>query len=457
MTADQIFATSTTNPEGADLLDAVRNALSTYVVLPDPEAYTAVTLWIAATHAQPAWQSAPRLAINSPEKRCGKSRLLDVVEAVSFKPLMAFSATVAALFRSIEESNPPTLIFDEADAIWSKKKANDGAEDLRALINAGFGRGRPAIRCVGPQQTPTEFATFAMAALAGIGDCLPDTVLDRAVRITMRRRAPGEKVAQFRHRRDAVPLHGLRGELSKWLSASIDELSEAQPEMPVEDRAADTWEPLVAVADLAGGSWPSLARNAAVRLCTDAADGDSDASLGVRLLADIRDIFSEAQKAALGSEDLVLRLQDVKEAPWRAFALSQRDLSYRLRNFNVKPDRVRPDGTTQIRGYRLADFTDAFARYLPAPPSQPVFASHAQVSPVTDQMLVTGASVTSQKSVTAENRLEQHQRSIRDAVTVRDAPPGGQWECVVCGRELINKTPGRTTCTPCTELAKVAS
>ena len=456
MTADQSFS-STSSAEGARLLDAVRSALVTYVVLPDPEAYTAVTLWIAATHAQPAWQSAPRLAINSPEKRCGKSRLLDVVEALSYKPLMAFSATVAALFRSIEESNPPTLIFDEADAIWSKKKANDGAEDLRALINAGFGRGRPAIRCVGPQQTPTEFATFAMAALAGIGDCLPDTVLDRAVRITMRRRAPGEKVAQFRHRRDAVPLHALREQLSEWLSAFMADLSDAQPKMPVEDRAADTWEPLVAIADLAGGRWPHLARNAAVRLCNDAADGDSEVSLGVRLLADIRDIFSESQKAALGSEDLVLRLQDVKEAPWRAFALSQRDLSYRLRNFNVKPDRVRPDGTTQIRGYRLADFTDAFARYLPVPPSQPVFASQPQVSPVTDQMLVTDVPVTSQKPVTPEKGLDQHKRSVRDAVTGCDAPPGGEWVCVVCGRELINKTPGRTTCTPCAELMKVAS
>ena len=67
--------------DGAALLDEVAGALSRYVVLPTAEATVGVVLWIAATHAAPAWNCAPRLVIRAPEKRCGKSRLLDVVEA----------------------------------------------------------------------------------------------------------------------------------------------------------------------------------------------------------------------------------------------------------------------------------------------------------------------------------------------------------------------------------------
>ncbi|MCU1670615.1 MAG: hypothetical protein JWP40_3542, partial [Blastococcus sp.] len=63
---------------GSDLLDQLGRALRRYVIMPSAEAGDAVTLWIAATHAQPAWQHATRLVITAPEKRCGKSRLLDV-------------------------------------------------------------------------------------------------------------------------------------------------------------------------------------------------------------------------------------------------------------------------------------------------------------------------------------------------------------------------------------------
>jgi len=145
--------------DGAALLDELHSRVTDHVVFPSPKAADAVTLWIAATHAQPAWQHATRLRIGSPMKRCGKSRLLDVVEHTSHKPVSTVDATIAALFRSIDHNDPPTLIVDEADAIWAKKAA-EGTEDLRKLLNAGFGRGRYALRCVGPNQKVEQFATF---------------------------------------------------------------------------------------------------------------------------------------------------------------------------------------------------------------------------------------------------------------------------------------------------------
>src|SRR5690606_13109291 len=125
--------------------------------------------------------------------------------------------------------------------------------------------------------------TFAMAALAGIG-AMPDTIEDRAVVVRMRRRAPGETAAPYRHRRDRTPLRELATHLNRWLRADLTILEQAEPEMPVEDRAADTWEPLVIVADHAGDTWPERARAAAVALTAEADDNDH-ASTRVRLLA----------------------------------------------------------------------------------------------------------------------------------------------------------------------------
>lgn len=350
--------------DGAALLDELHAVVTTYVVLPSPEAADAVVLWIAASHAVEGWAHATRLVIRSPEKRCGKSRLLDVIAGTCRRPLVTVNATVAAVFRSIGDDAPPTLLVDEADTLFGSKKAAENNEDLRGLLNAGHQRGRPALRCVGPNQTPTEFPTFAMAALAGIGS-MPDTVEDRAVVLTMRRRAPGEAVRPFRARRDGPVLAAMRDKLAGWIAATIDELTAAEPDLPVEDRAADTWEPLVAVADAAGGTWPARARRACLVLTTEHEADAADASLGLRLLTDCRDVLLPDEHVT--STELVRRLRAVDEAPWSAFELDVRGLARRLSGYGIKPDRIRVPGdagTRQVRGYRTAQFADAWNRYL---------------------------------------------------------------------------------------------
>ena len=154
-------------------------------------------------------------------------------------------------------------------------KAGDN-EDLRGLLNAGHQRGRPALRYDAGHGRWRRSQTFAMAALAGIG-AMPDTIEDRAAVIRMRRRAPGEKVAPYRVGRDGPELDELRQRLNQWLTAARRRRSRnATPDMPLEDRAADTWEPMIAVADLAGGHWPRAARKAAVALTSDRDAGDED-------------------------------------------------------------------------------------------------------------------------------------------------------------------------------------
>ncbi|WP_120275406.1 DUF3631 domain-containing protein [Mycobacterium lehmannii] len=353
--------------DGRDLLTELLDTLRRYVWFPDDHAAVAVALWVAATHAIEAWNAAPRLVLNSPQKRCGKSRALDVISGMCHAPLITVNASVSAVFRSLNSDRPPTLIIDEADTIFGNRRSAENNEDLRGLLNAGHQRNRPALRCVGPQLVPTEFPTFAMVALAGIG-AMPDTITDRAINITMRRRTSDERVAQFRCRRDEPVLHRLRDRLAVWAHVHVDELTDAVPDMPVEDRAADTWEPLVAVADIAGGDWPAKARAACLAMVEGADDVDQARSLDVRLLSDIRQIFLDKTASFLPSIDLVDALRHFPDSPWREFDYTTNKLAHRLAPYGVRSGH---NTEKTKRGYRLEHFHDAFGRYLRLDPSSP--------------------------------------------------------------------------------------
>jgi hypothetical protein len=345
----------TTRATGEDLLAEVRQALKTYLVLPSAHAEVAVTLWITATHAAPALHHFPRLAIRSPEKRCGKTRLLDIIADLGRCTLSTANISSAVLYRVMGGDDPRTLIIDEADTIWGTKKQAEQNEDLRGLVNAGFERGRPTLRYDIKTRDVEELETFGFVALAGIG-ALPDTITDRSINVVMRRRMAGESVSPYRSKRDGTKLHRLRDRLHDWIAEQLPKIDSMEPVMPVEDRAADVWEALVIVADLAGGSWPQLARDAAVAMTQEQGEDDSETSDSLKLLQDIRDVLTVP---FMPSKDLVNALRHVEDAPWTEYDLSTHKLGARLRHYKIKP---RSNGNS--RGYRRDDFADAFNRYL---------------------------------------------------------------------------------------------
>ncbi|GAA2980652.1 DUF3631 domain-containing protein [Actinokineospora diospyrosa] len=345
----------------AELLDSVNSALARYVVLPTLDASYAITLWIAATHAQPAWAHAPRLVIRAPEKRCGKSRLLDLIEAMCHDPFITVNASTSSIYRSVTD-DPPTLLVDEADTIFGPRAGQH--EDLRGLLNAGHQRNRPIKRYNAETKQVESLPTFAMAALAGIG-AMPGTIEDRAVIVRMRRRLPNESTAPFRHRRDRPALRELATQLNKWVRTSLDALELAVPDMPVEDRAADTWEPLVIIADHAGGDWPDRAR-AAVLALTAEHDADQETSLGVRLLTDCRAAFGD--DAAVSTTSLLDRLKRDPEGPWAAHGpvgMTPAKLADYLREYDIRSGNVRFSDGSQAKGYKRVHFGDAWQRYCP--------------------------------------------------------------------------------------------
>lgn len=435
---------------GAALLDEVRNALTKYVIFPSPHCAVAVTLWTAATHGLAAWQHATRLVILSPQKRCGKSRLMDIVAALSFSPLMCSDTSPAAVFRSIgdDDDTTPTLFVDEADVLFGTKRAAEANEDLRGLFNSGWQRGRPTRRCVGPQQIPTDFPTFAMAALAAI-NAVPDTIADRAVVISLKRRQAGETVARFRLRRDLAPLQNLSGLLTRWVREQVPVLRDVEPVLPetIEDRAADAWEPLVAIADAAGGQWPEAARAACKALTAAAADADEDHT--AKLLADIRDVFAVSCESFMASRMLVKELRDIEDSPWGDEELTVSKLARKLKPYGVKPGH---NPAKTIRGYDIANLRDAFTRYLrPEPSNRPEtgLEQHEQPQSVTvpkpspTRPPDTSGRLTDTTDNSPNPAVSAGQQHISDGRTGWDDTPAanGSPLCRYCGNELPEQPP----------------
>jgi hypothetical protein len=355
---------------GHELLDDVEAFLRRFIAFPSDECHVAATLWVAHAHAVDSFESTPRLALLSPEPGSGKSRVLEVLELLVPRPLHAVNASPAALFRKVsDEAGPPTILFDEVDTIFGPKAKDN--EDIRGMLNAGHRRGATALRCVvrGKTIDVIDFPAYCAVALAGLGD-LPDTLMSRSVVIRMRRRAPGEHVEPFRHRVHSYEAEPIRQSLEWWAEQHREDLRGAWPDMPegINDRNADVWESLLAVADAVGGDWPERARVSAVSLVSLASDREG--SLGVRLLTDIHTLFTTLNYVEVDrvpTETLLTLLVELDEAPWgdlRGKPIDARGLARRLKPYGITPRQHRFAAGT-VKGYLREDFHDAWQRYLP--------------------------------------------------------------------------------------------
>lgn len=344
---------------GAAVLDDVANALCRFLVMPLAE-IGAISLWILHTYAIDALQVSPLLIITSAEKRCGKTLLLDLLLNLVLRPLPTANITASALFRTIEKCKP-TLLIDEADTFLHN------SDELRGIINSGHRRPCAyVIRTVGDEFEPRQFKTFGPKAIAQIG--MPAaTIVDRGIVIEMRRKKPEDRPERLRSDRIFDELAPLRRKLMRWATDNLENLRASDPDVPAElnDRAQDSWRPLLAIADLAGGkSWPGFGRESALKLCGER----EEASYRVLLLSDVRTAFKEAQADRMTSGQICEYLQKMEERPWPEWRdgkpITPRQLARLLEPFGMRPRQMKI-GSDNVRGYELEQFTEAFSRYVP--------------------------------------------------------------------------------------------
>jgi hypothetical protein len=365
-------------PELGEILDELAGFVRRFVVVSEAQA-DAVAIWIAHTHCFDAAEQTPYLAICSAEKRSGKTRLLEVLELLVARPWLTGRVTAAVLARKVDAERP-TLLLDESDAAFKGEK--EYAEALRGLLNTGHRRGGKSTVCVGQgaELSYKDFSTFCAKAIAGIGK-LPDTVADRSLPIRLERRAPGERAERFRRRDADLDARVLR-EALEGIAGLGPRLEEARPDLPgeLDDRAQDSAEPLLAIADLAEGDWPDRARRAIVEL--HGAREIDDESSGVRLLFEIWAVFEERDVDRLATADLLDALHRLDEAPWGDWygkPLSARSLAKMLRPYGVHSRTVRFDDDSTAKGFLREQFEAPWSRYIPGSPLQRVTRSQTSL------------------------------------------------------------------------------
>jgi len=335
-----------------DVLDEVVAAVRKFVIISDEQA-RAVGLWVLWTHCWKAGDICPILHITSPERRCGKTRLLEVIHLLVPDALPASNVTPSALFRAIEICDP-VLLLDEGDTFLHR------SEDLRGLINAGHTRATAYVlrfARVGDNYEVRLFDTFCPKVIASIG--LPSsTITDRSIVIRLQRKLRTDKVARLTGAAQEE-LKAIARRLAR--AADSDDVrnavAEGDPKIPegLNDRAADNWRPLLALADLAGGDWPEDARRAA--MCISGNDSESE-STALQLIRDCLLVMDEEEE--LRSTELVDKLLELPDAPWRDWPITPHKVARLLRPFGIKPRHTRGGNI-----YRKADLLEVAKRYLP--------------------------------------------------------------------------------------------
>jgi hypothetical protein len=390
-------------PSGLDaLLNAMVRIIRARVALTYHEA-VAVALWCAASWGVRAKKTGlpgpewfPRLAIGSPSKRCGKSTLMDTIAHLVLRPLRADDISTSTLFRATETTQP-TLLIDEADELLKRNR------DLAALLNSGVARSGQVMRSVETRSTkgaksfePAAFATFCAVAVAGIGK-LTDTLADRSIRIVLQRRPVGATRKRMRARdlialreRICPSLAGHADAMALAMEAGMPDATLTSLGLPSE-RDIDNWEPMGAVAVLAGGAWPVRWHAAAVSLAgeMEAASGTEKALMDIWVACrelrlehceTARDLRRSQVKAGvkhlskllpgpltrIDSGLLALKLKDMPGS-FVAHLDSDQQIKNKvartLKGFGIQPEFKRNKGGAPSRGYDLKAIRAANGQY----------------------------------------------------------------------------------------------
>ncbi len=345
--------------DGGLLLNDLRRTLTRFVVLPQWGA-EALALWTLHTYAFELREVGAYVGIESPEKRCGKTTLVAALSELVSRPEVAANISPPAFFRVIEETRP-TLLIDEADTLLP------GNDALRGILNSGYKRRTSYVVRVNSQGSGVEgpmglarFSCWCPKLISTIGS-LPETLADRCIVVRMHRKTASERCERLRE----LDGETLRRCCLRFVADRAAEIAGARPEIPagLNDRAGDIWEPLLALADLAGGEWPKGAREAAVGLSGGSQENGPIGSL----LLDMVVAFATTGAERMFSRDVVERLEGMGSRPWEELrkgrAISEIWLAWQLRPYGLRP-RTMWIGEAAAKGYVGAEVMEAARRYV---------------------------------------------------------------------------------------------
>lgn len=355
-----------------------REFIARYTALGDDE-LDIVTVWAMGT-----WTFSPAAPANpatypylyiAAAKGSGKTVLgQDVLGSICRMLQPTVGITGPGVFRIIgtydEESgevinDAPTLAMDEIDATFSGAKD----EALRQMLNAGYKRGATVPRAAG--KTTINFPVFCPKVLMGIDNGhLPDTVLDRSIRIDLRkydhRQLTEMGVEPFYSFDVEDEAAELQQQLSDWAKREAMVLREYRP-VAIEGLSARQWEIGRSIVQLA----KSIGNEARIRAALHAlfTKNPERPDAKVALYRAIFDLFMETDEDRLTTVQI---LGALKRGEVSVPGDSGKGLAAVLSEDGIAPDyiRLRPDHSGYVdgkpiqRGYFRHRFDGPFVRYL---------------------------------------------------------------------------------------------
>jgi len=347
--------------DGASLAEEIRNRLLAHVVFGAAGDADCATLWIFGTYLMDCWRLWPRLMVTSPTKACGKSTLLETLDALVHRGFIASNASPAAIFRAIEAWRP-TLLLDEADT-WAKN-----SDELQGILNSGHTRRTARVIRVTEVQgehLPVAFSTWCAMAIAGIGG-QRDTLMSRSIIIGLRRKLPEETVDRLPF--DLHPrLLRIRRQLARWAAdnAVIIGAMEIEPPACGNDRKQDNFTPLHRIAAALGGAWPD--RIAAAYATQAQVDDDGSEPVGVMMLADLTEIFAARGADRIATSEIVGDLLVLEHRPWMEWRhgrpITAQSVAKLMKPFGIRATVKKLSGTA-ARVYLRTDIEAAADRYV---------------------------------------------------------------------------------------------
>jgi hypothetical protein len=347
------------------LLSPVCKAFKNYLALNSHE-YVAMALWAMHTHVYDRYMVTPRLLLTSPVRGCGKSVGFDVLDRLVARAYLTDNITAAAIYDTIDRALC-TLLMDEFD---NQELATKAA--MRAVLNAGYRKGRKVTRGVGKQRR--EYRIFAPVAIAAIGT-LPLPLMSRSLIVRMKRHDGSYELQRF-DRDNTDDLDRVYVQIREWAHyVKLDPNPKLPPEL--RGRDADNWRPLIAIADSFGPEWGRIARAAAVLFAQDRREED----VVVILLQDIRTVFDARGIDRIASKALLAALHELEDAGWTEFCglkgdrpphkLRASELRAMLRLLGIETHSIwdmgpRQSGDSSKKGYYRSDFEPAWAAYCDA-------------------------------------------------------------------------------------------
>lgn len=184
-----------------ELIREVREFIHSYVEL--DEAMEAIAAYyVLFTWLFDKFDEVPYLRFFAHDIGCGKSRALETVGTICYRPIFVGGSSTCASLRRMVDSYQGTIVADEQDC----KGDQDLTTNYIKILNQGFQRGRPVIVCSmkGDDPTPQKFDVFGPKLIVTRTKFNDDALESRCFTVKMRKRT-----------RDDIPLNFPRKEFNE--------------------------------------------------------------------------------------------------------------------------------------------------------------------------------------------------------------------------------------------------